>query len=75
MDKQTYTKQLKQALLKVSNQKLEPTIAQQVAEEYVQNLDFTDHALMHVSITSVAKDLIIHIKSKHFLKQEIKNVL
>lgn len=46
MDKQTYTNQLKQALLKVSNQKLDPTIAQQVAEEYVQNLDFTDPALM-----------------------------
>lgn len=68
MDKQTYTNQLKQALLKVSNQKLDPTIAQQVAEEYVQNLDFTDPALMHVGITSVAKDLLVHIKSEHFLK-------
>lgn len=68
MNKQTYTEQLKQALLKVSNQKLDPTIAKQVAEEYVQNLDFTNPALMHVSITSVAKDLLVHIKSEHFLK-------
>lgn len=68
MDKQTYTNQLKQALLKMSNQKLDPTIAQQVAEEYVQNLNFTDPVLMHVSITSVAKDLLVHIKSEHFLK-------
>ena len=68
MNKQTYTNQLKQALLKVSNQKLDPTIAQQVAEEYVQNLNFTDPALMHVGITSVSKDLLVHIKSEHFLK-------
>lgn len=68
MDEQTYTEQLKQALLKISNQKLEPTIAQQVAEEYVQNLDFKDPVLMHVGVTSVAKNLIIRIKSKHFLK-------
>lgn len=68
MDKRIYTNQLKQALLKVSNQKLDLTIAQQVAEEYVQNLNFTDTALMHVGITSVAKDLLAHIKSEHFLK-------
>lgn len=68
MDKQIYTKELKNALLKVSNEKLKPDIAQKVAEEYVQNLDFTDPALMHVGITSVAKDLIIHLKSEHFLE-------
>lgn len=68
MDKQIYTKELKNALLKVSNEKLKPDIAQKVAEEYVQNLDFTDPALMHVGIKSVAKDLIIHLKSEHFLE-------
>lgn len=68
MDKQTYAKQLQQALLKVSNQRLDPTIAQKVAEEYVQNLDFTDPILMHFGVTSVAKDLIVHIKSEHFLE-------
>lgn len=66
MDKQIYIKELKKALLKGSNQKLKPEIAQTIAEEYVKNLDFTDHALMRVGVTSVAKNLIIHIKSEHF---------
>lgn len=68
MDKELYTQELKNALLKVSNNKLKPDIAQKVAEEYVEHLDFTDHALMRVGSTSVAKDLIAHIKSEHFLK-------
>jgi hypothetical protein len=68
MDKQIYTQELKQVLLKVSNEKLKPDIAQKVAEEYVKNLDFTEHALMCVGSTSVAKNLIVHVKSKHFLK-------
>ena len=68
MDKQIYIKELKKALLKVSNQKLKPEIAQTIAEQYVEHLDFTDHALIRVGITSVAKDLIVHVKSKHFLE-------
>ena len=68
MDKKIYTQELKKALLKVSNNKLKPKIAQKVAEEYVRHLDFTNHALMRVGVTSVAKDLIVHIKSNHFLK-------
>ena len=68
MDKQIYTDELKHALLKVSDNKLKPEIAQKVAEQYVEHLDFTDHALMRVGITSVAKDLIVHVKSKHFLE-------
>lgn len=68
MDKQIYTNELKNALLKVSNNKLKPNIAQKVAEEYVRHLDFTDHALMRIGVTSIAKDLIIHIKLEHFLK-------
>ena len=70
MDKQIYTKELRNALLKVSNQKLKPDIAQKVAEEYVKQLDFTDHTLMLVGSTSVAKDLMVHIKSEHFLEQD-----
>ena len=66
MEKQIYIKELKNALLKVSKQKLKPNIAQKIAEEHVKQLDFTDHALMRVGVTSVAKDLIIHIKSEHF---------
>lgn len=66
MDKQIYIKELKSALLKVSNQKVKPNIAQKIAEEYVQHLDLKDHALMRVGVTSVAKDLIVHIKLEHF---------
>lgn len=68
MDTKIYTQELKNALLKVSNNKLKPDIAQKVAKAYVEHLDFTDHALMRVGSTSVAKDLIIHIKSEHFLE-------
>lgn len=68
MDKQIYINELKNALLKVSNNKLKTNIAQKVAEKYVKHLDFTDHALMCVSVTSVAKDLIVYIKSEHFLE-------
>lgn len=68
MEQEIYTQELKNALLKVSNNKLKPEIAQKVAEKYVKNLDFTNHALMRVGVTSVAKDLIIHIKSEHFLE-------
>ena len=68
MDKEIYTQELKRAVLKVSKKKLKAEIAQKIAEEYVKQLDFTDHALMRVGVTSVAKDLIIHIKSEHFLE-------
>lgn len=68
MKKQIYTKELENALLRVSDNKLQTDIAQKVAEEYVKQLDFTDHALMRVGVTSVAKDLIVHIKSEHFLE-------
>lgn len=68
MDKKIYTNELKNALLKVSNNKLKPNIDQKVAEEYVKHLDFTDNALMHAGVTSVAKDLIIHVKYENFLK-------
>ncbi len=68
MNKKIYTQELKNALLKVSDNKLQTDIAQKVAEEYVKQLDFNDHALMRVGVTSVAKDLIVHIKSNHFLK-------
>ena len=71
MDKEIYTQELKNALLKVSDNKLKPEIAQKVAEKYVQHLDFTDHALMRVGSTSVAKDLITHVKSEHFFRIEV----
>ena len=66
MDTKIYTQELKKALLKVSNSKLKPKIAQKVAEQYVKNLDFNDHALMQRGVTSIARDLLFHIKSEHF---------
>ena len=69
MDKEIYTQELKNALLKVSNNKLKPEIAQKVAEEYVDSiLNYTNHELMSKGVTSIAKDLLPHIKNEHFTK-------
>ena len=61
-----YSSELFQALLKVSNHKLDERIAQTVAESYARNLDYSDPELMHVGVTSVAKNLIIKIKQEYF---------
>lgn len=67
MDKQIYTNELKNALLKVSDNKLKTDIAQKVAEEYVDSiLNYTDHEIISKGVTSIAKDLLFHIKSEHF---------
>lgn len=67
MDTKIYTKELKKALLKVSNNKLKPKIAQKVAEQYVDSiLNYTDNKLMSKGVTSIAKDLLPHIKNEHF---------
>lgn len=61
-----YSSELFQALLKVSNYKLDERIAQTVAENYARNLDYSDPKLMHVGVTSVAKNLITKIKKRIF---------
>ena len=61
-----YSSELSQALLKVSNYKLDERIAQTVAEIYARNLDYSDPKLMHVGVTSVAKNLITKIKQEYF---------
>ena len=61
-----YSSELFQALLKVSNYKLDECIAQTVAENYARNLDYSDPKLMHVGVTSVAKNLITKIKQEYF---------
>lgn len=67
MDTKIYTNELKNALLKVSDNKLKPKIAQKVAEEYVDSiLNYTDHEIMSKGVTSIARDLLFHIKSEHF---------
>ena len=61
-----YSSELSHALLKVSNYKLDERIAQTVAEIYARNLDYSDPELMHVGVTSVAKNLITKIKKEYF---------
>lgn len=61
-----YSSELFQALLKVSNHKLDERIAQTVAEIYARNLDYSSPELMHVGVTSVAKNLITKIKQEYF---------
>lgn len=61
-----YSSELFQALLKVSNHKLDERIAQTVAESYARNLDYSSPELMHVGVTSVAKNLITKIKQEYF---------
>lgn len=67
MDKEIYTEELKNALLKMSNNKLKPEIAQKVAEQYVDSIiNYTEQELMSKGVTSIAKDLLPHIKNEHF---------
>ena len=61
-----YSSELFQALLKVSNHKFDERIAQTVAEIYARNLDYSSPELMHVGVTSVAKNLITKIKQEYF---------
>ena len=61
-----YSSELSQVLLKVSNYKLDERIAQTVAEIYARNLDYSDPELMHVGVTSVARNLITKIKQEYF---------
>ena len=61
-----YSSELFQALLKVSNYKLDERIAQIVAESYARNLDYSDPELMHVGVTSVARNLITKIRKEYF---------
>ena len=69
MDTKIYTQELKNALLKVSNNKLKTEIAQKVAEEYVDSIiNYTEQELMIKGVTSVANDLLPHIKNEHFTK-------
>lgn len=61
-----YSSELFQALLKVSNYKLDERIVQTVAEIYARNLDYSDPELMHVGVTSVARNLITKIRKEYF---------
>ena len=67
MDKEIYTQELKNALLKVSDNKLKKEITQKIAEEYVDSiLNYINQEFMSKGVTSIARDLLFHIKSEHF---------
>ena len=61
-----YSSELSKALLEVSNYKLDERVAQTVAEIYARNLDYSDPELMHVGVTSVARNLITKIRKEYF---------
>lgn len=61
-----YSSELSHALLKISNYKLDERIVQTVAEIYARNLDYSDPELMHVGVTSVARNLITKIRKEYF---------
>lgn len=61
-----YSASLFEALLKVSDNKLDEEIAQTVANRYASNLDYSDPELMHTGVTSVAKNLVSKIKPAYF---------
>lgn len=61
-----YSASLFEALLKVSDNKLDAEIAQTVANRYASNLDYSDPELMHTGVTSVAKNLVSKIKPAYF---------
>ena len=46
-----YSSELRNALLKSSNYKLDEQIAYSVAEVYARNLDYSDPELMYVGVT------------------------
>ena len=46
-----YSSELRNALLKSSNYKLDEQIAYSVAEVYTRNLDYSAPELMHVGVT------------------------
>jgi hypothetical protein len=45
---------------------LDERIVQTVAEIYARNLDYSDPELMHVGVTSVARNLITKIRKEYF---------
>lgn len=61
-----YQKELFDALLSVSNNKLDIKIAEKVSTAYSANLDYSNPALMHIGVRSVASDLITKIKPEYF---------
>lgn len=61
-----YSKSLTEALLKVSEYRLDSVVAKEVAYQYAKQLDYSDAMLMHVGVTTVASNLVSKIKSEYF---------
>ncbi|MFA9494013.1 MULTISPECIES: hypothetical protein [Streptococcus] len=61
-----YSKSLLEALLKVSDYRLDEAVAEKIAYQYAKQLDYSDAMLMHVGVTTVASNLVSKIKSEYF---------
>lgn len=61
-----YSKSLLEALLKVSDYRLDESVAEKIAYQYAKQLDYSDAMLMHVGVTTVASNLVSKIKSEYF---------
>ena len=61
-DEQIYCDQLFAALLKVTDYKLDLKLARDIAERYTQATDLSDPDLMHLSVTTIASNLLVRLK-------------
>lgn len=60
-----YSNELAQALLEVSNYKLDANVADQIARQYAKQVDFKDPNLMHIGVNSIANVIIHNIKPEY----------
>ncbi|MBF8969912.1 hypothetical protein I1A59_02850 [Streptococcus mitis] len=60
-----YSNELAQALLEVSNYKLEAIVAHQIARQSANQVDFDDPNLMHVGVNSIANIIMHNIKPEY----------
>lgn len=65
-DIKLYSKGLSEALIKVSNNKLSKSVADNIAEQYARQIDYSNPMLMHVGFTTVASNLVSKIKPEYF---------
>ena len=61
-EEQIYCDQLFAALLKVTDYKLNLQLARQIAERYTKATNLSDPDLMHLSVVTIASNLLVHLK-------------
>lgn len=64
MNKQIYCDQLFAALLKVTDYQLDLNLARTIAERYTKHTDLSDPDLMHLSVITIARNLVVHLKQR-----------